>query len=213
MGKVEKLAIFDIDGTLHVTAAMAIPAYQKVMPEFGFAPASDEAIISSFGDNSEEILRKLGISAPPDVIDAFNARMKIVDWEMMKERGQFYPGVMQTLARLKEAGIPMAVCSMCTENYRLQIYEKFGIGEYMSGYRTEEWGDDKIVVLKSLLDEFQPERAVMVGDRFFDLRAARANGIPTIGCLYGYAPDEVRDAEYTVESADELFDTILKALT
>jgi phosphoglycolate phosphatase len=48
-----------------------------------------------------------------------------------------------------------------------------------------------------------PERAVMVGDRHFDLAGAAHHGIPGIGVLWGFGGrSELEDAGATVLCAD-----------
>ena len=48
----------------------------------------------------------------------------------------------------------------------------------------------------------------MVGDRKFDIQAARANGIPFIGCAYGYAPQEIREADLVVKEPAEILPAV-----
>ena len=45
--------------------------------------------------------------------------------------------------------------------------------------------------MKIVLDKIRPDKAVMVGDRHHDMQAARDNGLPFVGCQYGYLPHEV----------------------
>jgi phosphoglycolate phosphatase len=48
---------------------------------------------------------------------------------------------------------------------------------------------------------------VMVGDRTFDVVAAKAHGIPSIGVLWGLGTrDELADADRLVTAPDELPD-------
>ena len=54
--------------------------------------------------------------------------------------------------------------------------------------------DSKADSLRVLLQRVQPEQAVMVGDRFYDMQAANGNHIPFIGCLYGYGAERELDA-------------------
>ena len=48
----------------------------------------------------------------------------------------------------------------------------------------------------------------MVGDRIFDMEAARGNSIPFIGCLYGYCPAEMAGSDRTVDCAAAIFDAV-----
>ena len=48
----------------------------------------------------------------------------------------------------------------------------------------------------------------MVGDRIFDMEAARGNSIPFIGCLYGYCLAEMAGSDRTVDCAAAIFDAV-----
>ena len=66
--------------------------------------------------------------------------------------------------------------------------------------------------LKLLLEKVQPQKVVMVGDRIFDINAAKANNIPSIGCLYGFCREEALTADYTAESVHEIAEIIKNIL-
>jgi len=49
------------------------------------------------------------------------------------------------------------------------------------------------------------KKAVVVGDRFYDVESGKANGCITIGCLYGYGKrDDFVDADFLIEDIREL---------
>jgi phosphoglycolate phosphatase len=51
---------------------------------------------------------------------------------------------------------------------------------------------DKTELLKHALDigHVDPARAILVGDRSYDIIGARNNGMPALGVLYGYGSKE-----------------------
>ena len=68
--------------------------------------------------------------------------------------------------------------------------------------------------LAELLQELQPERAVMVGDRLGDIRAGQDNGLPTIAACYGYGTEaEYAQADLHAASIDALKDLLLTFCT
>jgi len=72
-----------------------------------------------------------------------------------------------------------------------RIVKHFGIADYFNGvYGTELNGrfDNKSELLSYTLvtEKVSAADALMVGDRAADVIAANANGIPTIGVLWGY---------------------------
>ena len=71
----------------------------------------------------------------------------------------------------------------------------FGLGEHFTGlYGADLAGrlDDKVELLAHLAarEGLDPARAIMIGDRQHDLRAARMNGAGAIGVLWGYGTRE-----------------------
>ena len=61
------------------------------------------------------------------------------------------------------------------------------------------------------MEELQPERAVMVGDRIGDIRAGHANGIPAIAAAFGYGNDqEWAEADFRADNVEELHAQLLQ---
>ena len=206
----KKLAIFDIDGTLHKTEVMSWEAYTRVMPALGLAVPQRETLISTYGCNTPEILRRLGV--PEKVKDEFLQR---IGWEeiiQMRRCGECYEGILPMLHRLHHDGCELALCSMCDQDYMDAFIDHFGLSHMIVMERNETAGSEKKVLLGEILRELRPERAVMVGDRIYDIQAARENNIPAVGCLYGYSPQEARMADAVVKDAAELYQKIQEYL-
>ncbi|MDR1885637.1 MAG: HAD hydrolase-like protein [Synergistaceae bacterium] len=203
-----KLAVFDIDGTLHWTEVMSREVYGTVMPMFGLEPPTDETLFSTYGCTSDKILDILGIERFPDLREAFLRELEAEEVRQMPLVGKCYEGAIETLRLLRDDRVEAALCSMCPTVYMDAFADSFGIGELIRYRRDESDGSDKGKLLESLIVESSADRAVMVGDRHFDIEAARFCGVPFIGCTYGYAPDEIKGADIAVRTAKELYAAI-----
>ena len=64
--------------------------------------------------------------------------------------------------------------------------------------------------LKHLLEKTAPQSAVMIGDTRYDFEAAAFNGIPFIGCLYGFRPHEIAGLPHLVERPADLTEAVLR---
>jgi phosphoglycolate phosphatase len=65
--------------------------------------------------------------------------------------------------------------------------------------------EDKATTIGRALVALQADRAVMVGDRSFDIVGARAHGLPAIGVTWGIgSPDELATADAIVDEPAEL---------
>ena len=117
---------------------------------------------------------------------------------------QAFDGVPQMIRQLSEAGYILAVCTNGTNGYVRKIASALGLAPYFTWLQGAEPGCTKSDTLKMVLDKIRPDKAVMVGDRHHDMQAARDNGLPFIGCQYGYLPHEVDGADIRVACAADI---------
>jgi phosphoglycolate phosphatase len=102
-----------------------------------------------------------------------------------------YPGIDAMLAQLHASGARLFVCTAKPERYAQRIVSHFGFdSRFVRVYGSDLDGryEDKALLLAHVIDRerFDPARAVMIGDREHDVRAARANGLRSVGVLWGY---------------------------
>jgi phosphoglycolate phosphatase len=107
-----------------------------------------------------------------------------------------FAGVEETLARLKEDGVPMAVLTNKPHALARPLLERLGLSRffpivYGAGVRDYVKPDPRI--FHDLVDELSNGRGhggrgVMIGDSVTDLQTARASSVPCILMSYGYTP-------------------------
>ncbi|MFO7684115.1 MAG: HAD hydrolase-like protein [Chloroflexota bacterium] len=116
-----------------------------------------------------------------------------------------YPGVPGMLSALNDLGLRCFVATSKPAVYALPIVEHFGLRPYFAQvYGSELDGTlgDKGDLIRHVLavENLQPARTVMVGDRQHDVLGARQNEVTAVGVLYGYGSR----AELTGVGADYL---------
>jgi phosphoglycolate phosphatase len=104
---------------------------------------------------------------------------------------QLYEGVTDMLGSLKHTASALFVATSKPAVFAERIVKHFGIDHHFAGvYGPELDGrfDSKTDLLAHLLatERIPAEATVMVGDRAADIVAAKANGIRSIGVLWGY---------------------------
>lgn len=203
-----KLAVFDLDGTLNRTELYAVPAHHMTLLELGFPDRSDEDIISVFGARAQESVEFLTGRGEPDFVADYMRRSGGHEQELIRDHAASFEGVPEMLRRLKDMGYDTAICSNSSERYIRMVLGALDILPWIDYIQPLMPDLTKEGTLRLLLERVSPPAAVMVGDRFYDKEAAKANGIPFVGCLYGFCPDEVRDGDAAVQSATELPDAI-----
>lgn len=111
-----------------------------------------------------------------------------------------YPGIHAALGQFRAEGFKLWVCTSKPWVFAERILEHFGLMPYFHGFygcELDGTRSDKSELLAYLIDResIEPSRAVMIGDRKHDARAARLNGTRSIGVLYGFGDEaELRAA-------------------
>ena len=124
---------------------------------------------------------------------------------LMRERAQTYPGVPEMLGELKEQGYVLAVCSNAKEEELEDVLGVLSIREYFDYIQGLTSRQDKADSLGVLIERAGADWCCMVGDRFYDREAAKANETAFIGCRYGYGgADEFGDGDLLAEDSVEI---------
>lgn len=105
-----------------------------------------------------------------------------------------YDGVESLLQQLRAAGKRCILATSKPEYYARQILEHFGLSVWFDGIFGATMDEKRTgkaeVIAHALQKNGLSGRAVMVGDREHDILGAKANGLSSIGVLYGYGSRE-----------------------
>ncbi len=199
----DKYVFFDIDGTLNETDRYAVAAYQKALKKRGI-DASREDVIACIGMSPEGIIERIFGTLDDREREEWRADIKKYEFAIMEETARTFEGIPEALAELKERGYKLVICSNAYPEHIEKVLDVLGIRRYFDIIGSLDMGNSKVETLKNLLKKYRPEAACLAGDRKFDIEAARTNGIPVIGCAYGYAPEEIQTADIVVGRAFEI---------
>lgn len=203
----KQYVIFDIDGTLNRTDLYAVEAYQKALQKRGRKIGRQE-IISCIGLSPAAIINKLFGGLEEKELESWRKDIHDYEFILMKDHARPFDGMEQTLDALKQAGYGLAICSNAFMDHIEYVLSAIGLTRYFDTIGSLDMGADKIEVIRKLSYSTGWDKACMVGDRKFDIQAARANGIPFIGCAYGYAPEEIQEADVIVRKAAEIYGAV-----
>ena len=210
----KRLFIFDLDGTI-------IDSRLGVTNSICYALSAYD-----INENPGNLTRFIG--AP--LREIFGSHFGITDPEqaVVKYREYFaregiyentvYPGIREVFEDLREAGKIMAVATTKATFYTNKILENLELAKYFSYVSGDEMDGSlskygKREILRIVLDNLDPRRelpAVMIGDKEYDITAAKELGIDSIGLLYGYGSlEELEGATWIVRTTCELRELIL----
>lgn len=126
-----------------------------------------------------------------------------------------YDGLEQTLQTLQNAGCGLYVVTSKPTVFAEKILHRYGLAPYFKkicGVSFEHDTEAKSDLLQSVLDEYRIENVsscAMIGDRSYDMQAAKTVGTAAIGALYGFGSA----AELRESGADCLIQKPLDLLT
>ena len=199
-----RLVVFDLDGTLNKTEIFSIPAHRRLLKELEIDGKTDADIIGFYGTVGSEYIRTFLPDADEETRRLYLKTVDRYEKELMQQLHDTYPGSPEALTELKRLGYRTAVCSNAYISYIDFTLRALGLRDQIDEIQPLIRGMHKEQTLRLLLKKLDPAAAVMVGDRRFDLEAARANQIPFIGCLYGYGASEMETADRVIRSGFEL---------
>ena len=209
--------LFDLDGTLSDPKLGVVNAIIYACDKWGITDYTREEFLKFIGPPLHiSFKNRFNLSDT----DAANI---VKDYRVYYEgKGKFenelYPGIKELLNILHTSGRKIAVATSKPTYFSEQIMEHFGIDQYLHTLvgsnldNTMSEKEDIIRVALQNLGNVNKSDCVMVGDRMFDIDGARANGIDSIGVLYGYGSEAEIDehkATYKVATVRELAEILL----
>ena len=200
------LLIFDLDGTLYDTRTSFVPTMRTVYREYGLRYPSDDVILSLVGEPFPVFLDWLIEHGFPTGREALARQISEIEFASIRERGALFPGVQETLGELSEDGYVICLCTNGDRRYADAVLSACGVLHLFAELETNEVeGRTKVDLVRDLLRRVPHERAFMIGDRYHDMEAGRANGCTVIAAGYGYAgPRELDEANWIIERFPDL---------
>jgi len=209
-------ALFDFDGTLVDTTEMIHQSMRH----------ATSSVLGRDHIPRETLLANVGQPLPRqmEIIDAEKAELLLEAYRSHHEEhhdaliGEF-PGVEESLSRLRSAGIKVAVVTskrrlsveMALKNFPglRNVVDRFVTLEDTTQHKPHP---EPLLRGLDLLGGVPKERAAYVGDSPFDVQAAKAAGLTSVAVSWGAFPeDRLREAEpdHLVPDIDAAVDVLL----
>ncbi|MDE6311315.1 MAG: HAD family hydrolase [Muribaculaceae bacterium] len=185
--------IFDMDGTLWDAVDSYAAIWNKTLHDCAVErePVTRRELIALMGKPLKVIASILvpGLDGP--ALDAFFAQLEANDLEMMPRLGgRLYPGVEDTLRELSGSGIPLYLVSNCGPEGLPMFMDYTGLRPYFRDWLSYgSTGCDKDVNIRTLVERYNLEKPLYVGDTVGDLRSTRRAGASFAWASYGFGLD------------------------
>jgi phosphoglycolate phosphatase len=199
---VNKLAIFDCDGTLVDSAHSIYVALNQALTEFGLPTPPPQQCRRIIGLNLVEAIAELLPSLEPErhVQIAQSYKLK---FHALRAAGAvsepLFDGILDLLHRLEDDGWLLAVATGKSDRGLRHCLEANGIHARFISLQTADRHPSKphpSMALTAMADAgASPGASVVIGDTGFDMGMATAAGAHALGVAWGYhAPEDLRIA-------------------
>ena len=219
-----ELVMIDLDGTLVDSAPEMVFAVERMLERLGRNPVSPEKIRSWIGNGVSKLVQRALTaemnpqSQPEEFEQAYQVFSEVYEAHL-SERSALYPGVVNGLEKLREDGMILACITNKHSRFTATLLERIGLARYFQSVAcgdTYQRRKPHPMPLLKTAEQFNiaPRNAVMVGDSFNDIQAAKAAGFRSVCVPYGYIGDYTVDqlgADHVVESLADLPDLLRAA--
>lgn len=192
--------LFDLDGTLTDNFEGIANCIRYALTRMDVPHPDTATLRACVGPPLRETLPRLignaDMATTERAIALYRERFAELGWR----ENAVYAGVPAMLAAATQAGPRAFLCTSKPQRFAEKIAAHFGLAPFLAGvYGATLDGalDDKADLLAHLLarESLDGARCLMIGDRRHDIHAARRNGAPSIGVLWGYGSrDELAGA-------------------
>ena len=216
-----KTVVFDLDGTLLNTIDDLADAGNRVCAARGWPQHTVEEYKYFVGNGIPKLVERF---SPPeartpailaDTLAAFQA-----DYGAhLRDKTAPYPGMPALLARLKAAGVQLAVFSNKADPLARQVVADYfdaalfdAVRGALPGVPTKPAPQGTLALMQAIGAD--PAATLYVGDSNVDVDTAHNAGLPCCGALWGFRTrQELTDAgaEHLAADAEELWNVIAKA--
>jgi len=207
---------FDLDGTLTDSAPGIINSRVYALSKYNISP--DKRLLYKFiGPPLRESFAKYYGFSGKQIEEAIAFYREYFSVKGIYENS-LYDGIKPLLESLKSDGRRLYLATSKPHEYAVEVLKNFGIYDYFTDIGAASFDGshvDKVEILHSLIKRAginRRDESVMIGDRLYDIIAAKSAGFYSIGVLYGYGEKEEltkAGADFLVQSVTELLDLLL----
>ena len=203
-----KLLIFDLDGTLIDSRADLAEGINHMRKSFGLNPLPLATIGGYVGNGVRKLVERSLQGAEVDVDEALRINKEYY-FSHLTVHTTCYPGVVEGLRQLSEAGHTLALLTNKPGDPSRAILRHFGIDQFFSsilgGGDLEHLKPEPDGVFQCLEESgMEASKAWMIGDHYTDLSVAKNAGIKSAFVRYGFGEARGFEATQTFDTFSDL---------
>lgn len=211
--------VFDLDGTLIETVLDLVPALNHTIASQGLEPVTVDQIRPIVSAGSKAMIRQAYKLQDLEITDELCDQLFdqfISRYEAnISNHSVFYDGCLFAMETLASNGFILAVCTNKYEAMAKKLLSGMGAIEKfaaISGGDTFKFRkpDPRHILETVAAAGGQPKHAIMIGDSYNDIEAAKRANVMSIAVDFGYSdvPVSTLGANSVISHFDDLYPTI-----
>ncbi len=202
---------FDFDGTIADTGEGIFSSVSYAIEAMGYNPLPHDRLRTFIGPPIfESFKRELGMNDEQSMQAVEKYRKKYSENGIYKL--EVYDGIKNLLKELKNSGIKVAIASSKPEKFVIRIIDFLNLNnmiDFVAAPESDKAPEGKTVLVEKAVNHFgvSKNRALMIGDRYFDIDGANGAGVESIGVTFGYGSEEELQnagATYIARNTEEI---------
>jgi phosphoglycolate phosphatase len=182
--------VFDLDGTISNPALGIARSINYSLSAFGREPISEVDVSTFIGPPIDDIFRRLTHSAEESYIVQLVSKFRERYADVGYSENVLYPGIPEAIRYLVGKGFQLGVCTTKRVDFAERILKLFDIRDCFQFVSGGDIGIHKHEQLEYLVtNKVIGVEAAMIGDRAVDIMAAHANGLRSVGVLWGHGTE------------------------
>jgi len=186
---VQKVILFDLDGTLIDSTEAILESFHKAYEVFDAALPSDEDIKALIGHPLDVMFKDLGISETKkwDYVDAYKRHYRVIS----REKTMLLEGAREAVQEASKIA-KLGIVTTKTAKYSKELMEHFALMDYFEvligreNVTNPKPHEEPINRALEAMNVTKSSNCWMLGDTWMDIASADAAGIKSIGLLSGY---------------------------
>jgi beta-phosphoglucomutase len=217
--------VFDFDGVIADSEPLHLRAFQKTLHEYGLELSSRDYYTHYLGYDDrglfEALARDRTVSMSEQQVESLVARKASVLQELLRDERVLFPGAAEFIRAAAEE-VPIAIASGALRHEILDILEEAGLGGL---FATVVAAGDTLHSkpspapyrlafehLQRVAGNLDATRCVAIEDSHWGIESARGAGLRCVAVATSYSREELRGAEFVVDSLARLTVSMLDQL-
>ena len=217
--------VFDFDGVIADSEPLHLRAFQQTLEEQGLELSTRDYYTHYLGYDDkglfEALARDRAVSMSDGQVASLVARKATALQELLRDERVLFPGAAEFI-RAAAAEVPIAIASGALRHEILDILEGAGLdGLFATVVAAGDTPHSKpspapyrlaFEQLQRSTGNLDARRCVAIEDSHWGIESARGAGLRCVGVATSYSPEELRGAEFVVESLGQLTVSMLDRL-